>query len=757
MKNVRTKKMVSPTVDVKHESHVNQAYTPRFRDFKAWIQWYFVLPFSSLNKSKSSGEDRFKALPRGIFAVVAVLLFFVMPLMSLNAGNSGDEHYNYKHAGDVHSYYATLGADSTAVVINKKLHSQYYGQAFDNLTYLVNHTFGVDKVYTVRHIMNSLVGWLMVFFTGLLTVFLLGYRAGIFAMVLLFISPVFLGHSFNNPKDIPYAFACLFSTYHIFRLIAELPRVSAYRIAMNALGIGFAIAVRVGGLLQIAYLFMFVNLFFAFTKSYQPLFRKNNFDKIVKLNYWLALIAALGYIVGILYWPYALQSPLKNVVGSLQAMTHFVENIRQLFEGKNQWSSFLPWYYLPKYILMTTPVIVLLGLALFVLCIRKILKQVKVHWVVFVLFAAVFPVAYIIYKKSNVYGGWRHVLFVYPFVVCMAAMGIEALLQVVKRPVKWIAAAVLVALTCLPVRHIIANHPVEYIYYNELFGGVKKAYGSYEMDYYYHSINVAARWLKEDLKLDSMPVPETPIVIATNHSAMLEYFFRHYRNKVRPAYARYYERNSKEWDYAIYANSYIDAYQLQKGLWPPKTTIHTVDVAGKPVCTVMKRMEGKYDLQGIQATRANKPDSALYYLTKAVVLEPTCEMCYFDLIEVNVRMGRLDSAEHYVNVLAAVYPNSDATLNYQGWIFLNTGRVDDAARAYRKLIRNSERNPQGYIGLAQTLIAKQDYKKALEPLEFYATRIDGSNRQVLQLMYNLYMETDNREMSGRVQRILSKQ
>ncbi len=39
-------------------------------------------------------------------------------------------------------------------------------------------------------------------------------------------SPRFIGHAMNNPKDIPFAAAYVFTLYYIVRFQAEAPRVS---------------------------------------------------------------------------------------------------------------------------------------------------------------------------------------------------------------------------------------------------------------------------------------------------------------------------------------------------------------------------------------------------------------------------------------------------------------------------------------------------------------------------------------------------
>jgi hypothetical protein len=46
---------------------------------------------------------------------------------------------------------------------------------------------------------------------------------------------------------------------------------------------------------------------------------------------------------------------------------------------------------------------------------------------------------------------------------------------------------------------MISNHPNQYIYFNELYGGVEKAFGYYELDYYQNSGKVGTDWIKENV------------------------------------------------------------------------------------------------------------------------------------------------------------------------------------------------------------------------------------------------------------------
>ena len=186
-----------------------------------------------------------------IFWILAAAIFVAMPLMSLNSGISGDEFVNYEHAGYVYDYYAN--GDTTCMHGVKKAngeptHLEYYGQSFDNLTYCINRWFNCDNPFEVRHVLNSLTGACLILVIGLFLVRSCGYRAGILGLLLMFLSPRLIGHSFNNPKDVPFALGYAFTVYQIMLLVQELPKTSIKRLVFIALGIALANSVRIGGL-----------------------------------------------------------------------------------------------------------------------------------------------------------------------------------------------------------------------------------------------------------------------------------------------------------------------------------------------------------------------------------------------------------------------------------------------------------------------------------------------------------------------------
>ncbi|NMB71864.1 MAG: tetratricopeptide repeat protein [Bacteroidales bacterium] len=690
-----------------------------FSGLKGFWKWYVVLPWAERkNKSFQFLPHSESSLYRLIFIALAALLFIIMPLLSLDAGISGDEDVNYVHAGYVYNFYKTLGKDTTC--LNTPVtRLQYYGQSFDNFTFLFNKTFGIEHVYEWRHVFNSLTGWLAILFAGLTAAVLAGWRAGILTMVLMFLTPVFLGHSFNNPKDIPFALGYIWSVYGIVLFLKNYPFIRWKHILLLVFGIAFTLSIRAGGLLQIVYFAFFAGLYFLITSERSSFFSAGNIKRMRNMILWVAGISIAGYIVGILWWPYALQNPVKNVLASLRLMTNFDASLRQVFEGKYIWSDNVPWYYIPKYILITLPLAVLFGLLLYASFFRTILKRCNRLFTFLLLFAWIFPVAYVIGKSSNVYGSWRHLLFVFPPLAVTSAIGWNMLFTVLKKKYAILIVGLLfTVLLFLPLRHFVANHPLEYIYYNELVGGVKGAYGNYETDYYYHSIRPGSLWLKE--KLTSENNPEDTVIVATNFLPSLRYYFRDLQGKVKPVYTRYYDKGEADWDYGVFACSYLNPYQLKKKYYPPRHTIHTVTVDGVPVCAVMQRTS-KADLEGTRLLEKGQYEEACKYFRLALADNPDNETALMNMGRCFIEMQQPDSCIPYATRLLKIYPDYDKGFNLLGVAYLTKRELTQAISIFEHTIKVNPKFVTAYFNLGLTYarmnninMAERYLQKAIE-------------------------------------------
>jgi len=618
-----------------------------------------------------------------IFYILAFLGLVLLPLLSRDAGVSGDEEVHYLHSQKVLDYYTSFGKD-TAALFTPQSHLAYYGQSFDNFTTLLINCFNIDDIYRFRHGCNAIIGWLAILVAGFLAVFLSGYRAGVLTLLILCFSPRFVGHAFNNLKDIPFAFGYIVALYFLFRVMEGLPKPRFRYILLLILGTGLAISVRIGGAVLIFYLLLFTGLYLL---SYFLKERGLVTARVVSRSFLVVILISVGgYLMGLLFWPYALENPIKNPVIAFRAMTSFPTTLRQIFEGEFVWSDQLPWYYLLKYMLITIPTLAWMGFLLFLIFMKGTMKSPRWIFTFFLFIAFLFPILFVMYKDSNLYGAWRHLLFIYPPLIILSGLGYDYLL---KRYSSWIA-RVIVAIVFLimafhPVRFMIRNHPYQYLYYNEWIGGFRGAYGTYETDYYFHSMREGSEWIIHYLEEKD---DHEKVTVAANFP--VSWFFRDSESVDSVTFLKYYERGNADWDYAIIGNSYIHPFQLRNKIWPPANTLHTIDVDGVPVCAILVR-PSKDDLMGSRLLKAGEYDLSVQTLKRALTHDPQNESVHLNLALAYIKGGEMDSAMQVLGSVDAIYPDYEVAMDLLAEINLMENRLAPAKEILKKTL---EVNPK---------------------------------------------------------------
>lgn len=722
--------------------------TKRYKNFANRINWYFIVPLKEL-KSKPEKEFLPKKLKessvfRMLFAAIAVITFLAMPMMAYHTGNSGDEdYYQYPQAVKIYNYYTSFGADTSYTNAgNASMEGMRdYGMSFDTLTVFFNKIFGIDNIFESRHAMNALVGWLVFLFCGLIAYRIANWRAALIVFFLMFFSPQFLGQTFNNPKDVPFAMAYVFSIYYIIRFLQQFPKVEKRTAFYLALGIAMAISVRIGGLLLLAYMVMFFGLYFIFSNKIKDLFTADNLGRLKKLAVYAFIIGIAGYFMGLILWPYALQSPIGNPMKSLTTMTNFSASLRQIFEGISIWSDKVPSYYTLKYIMIASPVSVIIGAIIYLFLLKK--KDFQFFWAFMLFFAFGFPIFYIVWKHSNVYGGWRHALFTYPTLAVAAGLGFNSLIEVFKNKYLKIAGGFLVIiLTINPIIHTFKNHPYQYVYFNELAGGVKKAYGNYELDYYFHSLREATEWVKQNAVKESDNTGKK-IKVGAWLTPPVSYYLRKDTAKFEVAFVRYYERGNVDWDYAVFVNTGINPAQLKNGTWPPKNAVHTINVDGMPICTVLKRTD-KSDMMGSQALEKGDLETAIPLLQKAIGILPTNESALLNLGDAFIKKQSLDTALMYIDQLLKFDPELDNALNFKAYIYLAKNDLDNSLQTANRIIKNNYKYYFAYWWAANALIRKNDAYGAIKMLEQLLQQNQGF-KPAYQMLAQIYQQQGDME------------
>lgn len=666
---------------------------------------------------------------RMLMIFMAVFALIYMPYISKDYGISGDEIQYHEHSGYILDYYQK-GDQSVFKPSQKYL--QYYGIVVHTVSAAICRGVDIENYHEVRHGICAFIGALGMLFTGMLGLRLGGGVCGLLSILLMFFTPRFFGHSMNNLTDLPFAVGYLISVFYTIRLMDHYPVFRIRDMLGLALGILLALGTRSGGLIIYPMMLMYAGLFYILYYGIKEFYKFARYKIAIRnILLILVIVGIAGYILSILLWPYALQKPFSNVLASLKEFTNFSIGLRTIFEGQQMMSNMLPWHYAPKYLMIGMPVVTIVG---FYGCL--------LYWVVkrkefslpafFILFAAIFPVFWVVYQNSNLYGGIRHLLFVMPMMVVMAGKFWSSVMAVNLKGVKITMIVIFIAGLSLPAFHMIRNHPNDYVYFNELVGGLKGTYGNYETDYYYNSLKESADWFKQHVEIPK----DKKITIVTSHSQNLSYYFRGDTN-VRVIYSRYYEKYAKDWDYAIFANVYINKNQLQKGLFPPDGTIYSVKVDGFPMSAVVKR-DTKEELEGFKYLKAGKQREALAVFEKYMQKHPHNEEILTQITKLHYMLNEPEKAKETGNEVIKLHPSLTENLYILTLTYLQGKDFKNAMASAQVILDENEHSADGYYLRALVYNGMEKYNEAIENINkvlSYRPEHDGALGLAADILY----------------------
>ena len=669
-----------------------------------------------------------------LFMALALVGFFHITSTSQKAGISGDEFIQHEYGRVIANYhlqkfgsgipidtlalkgqkmntlareYPNIGKDIATIEDPEKL-MHLYGSSFDTFNSLLIHWFDVENYMEFRHFWNSVFGWLIFLFVALIARRLThgSWLWASIAFVLVYFTPRIFGEALNNPKDIPFALGYVMSLYYAMKVFKNFPHYRTWDLIGLVFGIALGISIRIGGLLFIGITGIYMGL-----KFIESIGLKNFIGlKWKGLTVWLTVFISsviAAYIIGVYVWPYGWKAPIDNPMKALSAFTDFQVSLRQLFEGVLYDSDNLPSYYLSKYILITLPIGILLGLVLyFPISIVKRKSYTTEEFLLF--FAAVFPIFYIFYQGSSVYGGLRHILFTLPGFVLLGTLGYYKLSNWL--PKSNITGPVIALLPALfPVSFVLKNQNLSYMYFNETIGGIEGAYGNYELDYYLASLKPSSDYLSEQV-LSKNPYKEFKIV--SYGMDQVKYYLRNHPN-AKVGFTRYDDRSEKSWDYAVFYNAYMDQHRLQNGYYPPTGTVFAPEIDGKAVGCVVKR-PSLNDYKGIQALlKENNNDSCIGLLKSYCSIDSISSEVYFYIANAYANKRMDDSALYYAEKSNYVFKENSRTLFLTYQIHMRNNRTKEAIATMDSYINSRPKDPDGYIMKGQAQLYSKDYYSAI--------------------------------------------
>jgi len=236
------------------------------------------------------------------------------------------------------------------------------------------------------------------------------------------------------------------------------------------------------------------------------------------------------------------------------------------FESRQILAKALPWYYLPKWMVITTPVITLILLLVgLVAGLGK--KKLANYFLISVLFV---PIVLVLILHPFIYDGWRQFIFLSVPLVMIAALGFEYVLERKNYLFKIFASLILIIGLIITIRSMYRLHPYEYVYFNGMVEGLRGVFGKYETDYWSKSYREAVLWLEKNEIKDKSKI------------------YSIYSCDFRYSASYYFSKNMKLVDsikdakYAICFTRWNDDKKI------PGKVIHTVEREGTPLSYVKK-------------------------------------------------------------------------------------------------------------------------------------------------------------------------
>lgn len=323
----------------------------------------------------------------------------------------------------------------------------------------------------------------------------------------LVLMPRFFGHSSFNANDIPFAAMLTLGTFIGAKMVAIYlkidpddvkagwNRIAAYSILYGVL-VGLVSGTRIAGCLLIAFVpiaHLAVNIG-----------RRRPFREFLSSWAFYGLMFISWLVTVIIIHPASWANPFGWFVEAVALMSQYEWEGANLYMGQFVLAKYVPWHYLPAWLVITTPLLVqllfIVGGVMMLFRYRKLTASQQACAIMVVLQIGFMP-AFAIARNSTNYEALRHFLFILPGIAAIAATGVAWIMQSMRRRAYKFATIVLLVVLTVPIAaDMIALHPYQYVYFNRAFGGLKEAQNQFDTDYYGLSGREAMEWVNENAK-----------------------------------------------------------------------------------------------------------------------------------------------------------------------------------------------------------------------------------------------------------------
>ena len=425
-----------------------------------------------------------------LILLIFVSYFFVGVIIFNDYGISWDEEQNrymgfisLNYIREIFNLSKYEGFEYTDQIFAESI--KHYGVLFDLPMAFIEKAFNINDTknyFLLRHFFNFLIFYISSIFFYLLLRIRFSKILSIAGLLFWILSPRIFADSFYNMKDI--VFLSLF-TIGIFFAIKFINEPTIKYALLSSFTSALAIDIRIVGII-----IPFIIIFFFI----MMLLENKNQLKIKLPKITLYIISLIVFTI--IFWPFLWENPLENFLTAIEKMSSYPMRLSVFYFGEYISSVNLPWHYSLTWIFITTPIIYLIlfiiGSLLIVFQLFKRFLELsnkegsrdpwksnneRMDIILFIIFY--FTLFLIIEMNSTLYGGWRHLFFIYPSLIYMSIRGLEHICNYFS--LKYIF-LILLPFLIFTSHWMVKNHPYQFVYFNKLAG--KDVAKNFELDYW---------------------------------------------------------------------------------------------------------------------------------------------------------------------------------------------------------------------------------------------------------------------------------
>ena len=363
-----------------------------------------------------------------------------------------------------------------------------YGIIFDVPSALIEIIFSIDEpknYFYLRHLMNFLFFFISsIYFYRLLVNRFENINLCILGTIFYILSPRIYGASFYNNKDIIFLSVVSITIYFLFKYFDEK---NLKNLILFSIFSAICTSTRMIGI--------FFPISFLLIIFLSNLNNKKEFEIIKIFMLYITLYLFFLFI----HWPYLWTAPLENLLSIFYSSSKLLIEYTIFFNGEYIKSNFLPFWYIPTWISISTPPLYLL---LFIFGYFYILKRFFLRFInlkensnypdfwrgtdeikdFLIFFNLTIIFLYLILFNITLYNGWRHIYFFNAFIIYIATYGLYIFFSKFKtqKSVNRINFFVIIFLSITTFKMII-HHPFQNIYFSSLLTQNFKK--KFEVDY----------------------------------------------------------------------------------------------------------------------------------------------------------------------------------------------------------------------------------------------------------------------------------